>query len=84
MAGALLNKYQTLVDLQELNPDKQQLACVQHLSHLCDQLYEYNTHVQQFQDVSLKYMVCCAGEDTAFHTCNTIHRINMVTVLLTG
>ena len=60
MAGALLEKYQTLVASQELKPDKQQLACVQQLNDLCDQLSEYNAHVQHFQDVSLHYMVCCA------------------------
>lgn len=54
--GALLHKYQKLVDLQELKPDAQQLACVRQLSRLCDQLSEYNTHVEQFQVVSLKYM----------------------------
>lgn len=60
VAGALLHKYRKLVDSQELKPDMQQLACVQQLSRLCDQLSEYNTHVEQFQVVCLKYMVCCA------------------------
>lgn len=67
VAGVLLEKYQTLVASQELKPDKQQLACVQQLNYLCDQLSEYNTHVQRFQDASLQYMVCGARETTAVH-----------------
>lgn len=65
--GALLEKYQTLVASHKLKPDKQQLACVQQLNHLCDQLSDYNTHVQRFQAVSLQYMVCWAGESSAVH-----------------
>lgn len=82
MAGALLEKYQTLVASQELKPDKQQLVCVQQLNHLCDQLSEYHTHVQRFQDVSLQYVVSCAGETTAVHKLShSMPELKIVTVL---
>lgn len=69
----MLEKYQTLVESQELKPDTQQLACVQQLNHLCNQLSDYSTRVQHFQDVASEYMVCRGGEVSSVYDRNMGH-----------